>query len=385
MIGDKMEVPLYRHNLHGRDLDALAEEFKRILSGMILTTGEVGAEVESMFAGYLGVKHCALTSSWTAGCIAALMTMEIGHGDEVIVPAMTFAATASAVEAVGAKPVIVDIDASTKLMDFDAVAAAITSNTKAVMPVHLYGQMVDIAALRKVVGPDIRIIEDAAHAIESRLHGHRPGAFSDCAVFSFYQGKTMATGEGGAFVTNDSALMDRYRIVYRHGVDISGYNRHKVKHYVPHDVVHLGIKANMPDLLALLLKPQILDADATRLRRQAVADRYHAAFAGMQLEFPKVADGCEHAWWVYPIGIGSDNRDAVLTELTARGIRTQNHFTPLHEVSYYKHKYGYKDSNFPISHVWGSSAISLPIFPTLTTQEQDYVITQFKDIISLLP
>lgn len=385
MIGDKMEVPLYRHNLHGRDLDALAEEFKRILSGMILTTGEVGAEVENMFAGYLSVKHCALTSSWTAGCIAALMSMEIGHNDEVIVPAMTFAATASAVEAVGAKPVIVDIDPDTKLMDFDAVAAAITSRTKAVMPVHLYGQMVDIATLRQVVGSRIRIIEDAAHAIESRLHGHRPGAFSDCAVFSFYQGKTMATGEGGAFVTNDSALMGRYRIVYRHGVDISGYNRHKVKHYVPHDVVHLGIKANMPDLLALLLKPQILDADATRLRRQAVADRYHAAFAGMQLEFPKVADGCEHAWWVYPIGIGSDNRDAVLTELTARGIRTQNHFTPLHEVSYYKHKYGYKDSNFPISHVWGSSAISLPIFPTLTTQEQDYVITQFKDIISLLP
>lgn len=385
MIGNKMEVPLYRHNLHGRDLDALAEEFKRILSGMILTTGEVSAQVESMFASYLGVKSCALTSSWTAGCIAALMTMEISPGDEVIVPAMTFAASASAVEAVGAKPVIVDIDPSTKLVDINAVARAITPNTKAVMPVHLYGQLVDVAALRQAVGPNIKIIEDAAHAIESRLHGHRPGAFGDCAVFSFYQGKTMATGEGGAFVTNDLALMERYRIVYRHGVDISGYNRHKVKHYVPHDVVHLGIKANMPDLLAMLLKPQILDADATRSRRQAIANRYHSAFAGMPLEFPKVVDDCDHAWWVYPVGVGSANRDAVLTELTARGIRTQNHFTPLHEVSYYRNKYGYTDADYPISHAWGSSAISLPIFPTLTTQEQDYVILQFKDIISLLP
>lgn len=380
MIGDRMEVPLYRHNLHGRDLDKLADEFKRVLSGMILTTGEVGAEVEAMFSGYIGTKHCALTSSWTTGTIAALMAMEIGQGDEVIVPAMTFAATASAVEAVGAKPVIVDIDPGTKLIDITLVKKAITSKTKAVMPVHLYGQMVDIRALRAAVGPAIRIIEDSAHAIESSLGNRRPGTDSDCSVFSFYQGKTMATGEGGAFVTNDSVLFERYKIVYRHGVDISGYNRHKIKHYVPHDVVYLGIKANMPDLLALLLKPQIIDADATRARRQAIADRYDLAFNDLPIEFVKKVDDCDHSWWVYPVGV--NKRDYVLTELTNRGIRTQSHFTPLHEVSYYKKKYGYTDSDYPVSHAWGRSTVSLPIFPTMTVQEQDYVIANFRDIIS---
>ena len=381
-MNGKMDVPMYKHNLHGHDIDALGEEFKRILSGLTISTGPINKEVQQQFAAYMGADYCILTNNWTSGAIAAMLTLGIGPGDEVIVPSMTFGASANVVELVGANTRIVDIDPYTKLMDIDQCLAAVNEKTKAVMPVHLYGQMVDMKELRQRLPSHIKIIEDAAHAIESIRDGHKPGAFSDFAIFSFYAGKTMTTGEGGAMVTNQKALHDRFKIVYRHGIDLSGYQRHILQHYVPSDPTDLGIKANLPDLLAILLPPQIKVADETRTKRQRLAGIYDLAFDSIdEIEIPVRVANSEHAHWAYAIGVDPARRFDIMEEFHVRGIRTTTHFTALHETIYYKNKYGHRPEDFPVSHQWGQSTMSIPLFPTMTEEEQWYVIKNLIDIV----
>ena len=375
-----MQIPLYRHNLHGHDIEALGEEFKRLLSGMILSTGSVSEEIQDLFAGYMGANHCLLTNNWTNATIASLLTLGIGPGDEVIVPAMTFVASANAVEAVGAKPVLVDVDPHTKLMDIDKCLAAVTGKTKAVMPVHLYGQMVDVKALRAALPKGIRIIEDAAHAIESNFDGYKPGAYSDFACFSFYASKNMTTGEGGAMITNDLSLFQEYQTIYRHGIDLCGYRRHIVDKFIPAEAVTRGIKANMPDISAFLLRPQIESADATRARRESIAKRYSQELKGVSTIH--VDDRATSAWHIYPVAVESSQRHRVLEQLYERGIKTTIHFKALHMMEWYRERYGYVASDYPYAYAWGESVFSLPVFPTLTEDEQSYVIANLNEIIA---
>jgi dTDP-4-amino-4,6-dideoxygalactose transaminase len=205
-MDSQMKVPLYRHNLYGHDIDALGEEFKSLLKGMMLTTGSVCDEIQRKFASYMGVSNCLLTNNWTSAMMAALISLDIGPGDEVIIPNLTFVATANAVESVGAKPILVDVDPDTKLMDISKIGGCISAKTKAVIPVHLYGQMVDMLALKAAIPDNIIILEDAAHCIEGRRNGYGPGWHSTAAMFSFYNSKNMTTGEGGAMITNNYSL-----------------------------------------------------------------------------------------------------------------------------------------------------------------------------------
>ena len=375
-----MQIPLYRHNLHGHDIEQLGEEFKRLLSGMILSTGSVSEEIQGKFAAYMGAQHCLLTNNWTNATVAALLTLGVGPGDEVIVPAMTFVASANAVEAVGAKPVLVDIDPLTKLIDIDRCLSAITAKTKAVMPVHLYGQMVDVQKLRSVLPKHIRIVEDAAHAIESSFDGYKPGAHSDFACFSFYASKNMTTGEGGAMITNDRSLFDEYQTIYRHGIDLCGYRRHIVDKFIPAEAVTRGIKANMPDILAFLLRPQIESADATRARRESIAFRYKQELRGVDSIY--VDPRASSAWHIYPAAVDPSLRHRVLEQLYDRGIKTTIHFKALHMMEWYRERYGYEASDYPNAYAWGESVFSLPVFPTLTDEEQSYVIAALNDIIA---
>ena len=366
--------------MHGHDIEALGEEFKRLLSGMILSTGSVAEEIQDLFAGYMGANHCLLTNNWTNATIASLLTLGIGPGDEVIVPAMTFVASANAVEAVGARPVLIDVDPHTKLMDIDKCLAAVTSKTKAVMPVHLYGQMVDVKALRAALPRGIRIIEDAAHAIESSFDGYKPGAYSDFACFSFYASKNMTTGEGGAMITNDRSLFEEYQTIYRHGIDLCGYRRHIVDKFIPAEAVTKGIKANMPDILAFLLRPQIIAADETRLKREKIALRYSAELKG--LEIIGVDPKAVSAWHIYPVAVKPKDRPNVLAQLYDRGIKTTIHFKSLHMMEWYKERYKHDAEAFPNAYRWGESVFSLPVFPTLTPNEQSYIIDAVNDIIA---
>src|SRR5262249_1697026 len=184
----------YRHDLGPGDADAVA----RVLASPYLTSGEVCRRVEADLCSFFDVPHAVMVNSWTNGAVAVLLALGIGPGDEVIVPAMTFISSANVAELVGAKPVFVDVDAETLLMTPAAVKAAVTSRPRAVIPVHLYGQMCDIREMRVALAgrPDIAILEDAAHSFESSLNGELPGAHSDAAIFSFYATKNVTCGEG---------------------------------------------------------------------------------------------------------------------------------------------------------------------------------------------
>jgi dTDP-4-amino-4,6-dideoxygalactose transaminase len=376
MIG-KMNVPLYRHNLITENCDELGKTFGNMLKDMIISTGSVNKTVSDQFAKYLNTKYCLLTSSWTGGMLATLLAIGVKPDDEIIIPASTFAATANVIEVLGAKPVFVDIDADTKLLDIDLVSKKITSKTKAIIPVHLYGQMVDVKKLRDCVPLHIHIIEDSAHAIEASYLGNKPGSFSDAAVFSFYQSKNMTTGEGGAIVTNNKDLHDKIKLTYRHGIDLCGYQRHIREEFIAPDAILAGIKANLPDILAILLPPQIEKAEENIARRSEIAQRYIKEL-GELVTLPHFDPNCKHAWHIFAVGVDPTKREQILVNLYNNGIKTTVHFRALHTTKYYKEKYNFKNEDFPNAYLWGEQVFSLPIFPGLTNEEQDYVIQQVK-------
>jgi UDP-4-amino-4-deoxy-L-arabinose-oxoglutarate aminotransferase len=254
-----MKVPFYRHSL--TDFDA--SKIKDVVSSPFLTSGPICKGVEIQLTEYFSVNHAKLVNSWTNGAVATLLALDIGPGDEVIVPSMTFIATANVVELVGAKPIFIDCDPDTLLITSGHIRDAITEKTKAIIPVHMYGQMCDVKAIKDSLPNEkkIYIIEDCAHAFEAKINGDRPGKHSDAAIFSFYATKNVTCGEGGAIITNDSKIYERIIQSVLHGMSASAADRFKEGRYNHWGMEHLGTKANLPDLLACLLPDQIKNVD----------------------------------------------------------------------------------------------------------------------------
>lgn len=375
-----MKVDFYRHGLTSADGDAI----KAVLDTPFLTSGAVGRAVEAQLCEYFGTKHAALVNSWTNGAAAALLALDIGPGDEVIVPAMTFIATANVAELLGAKPVFVDVDPATLLMTPEAAAAAVTARTKAVIPVHLYGQMVDMAGLKAALAhrPDIAIIEDCAHSFESQRDGARPGAHATCAIFSFYATKNIACGEGGALITDDSDLADKFQQTRLHGMSAGAIDRFKTGGYRHWDMARLGMKANLPDLLSALLPPQIKAADERLKLREAVAQRYIAGLAQTPLRMPAAVPNAVDARHLFVVHVGAEARDAALALLAERQIGCTVNYRSVPTLTYYATKYGYTPADFPVSYAWGAGCISLPFYPDLPQDQQDYVIKVLREEIA---
>ena len=372
-----MQVDFYRHDLKPSAVEAIA----RVIASPFLTSGAVGREVEKQIADYFGARHALLVSNWTSGATAALLALGIGPGDEVIVPAMTFIATANVAELLGAKPVFVDVDPETLLLTPETIARTVTSRTKAVIPVHLYGQMVDIAAIRAALRdrPDIAIIEDCAHCFEGELAGQKPGAHSSAAIFSFYATKNVTCGEGGAIITNNSDLYQMLMQTRMHGMSAGAIDRFKTGGYRHWDMERLGIKANLPDLLAALLPPQIATVDERLPKREWVASRYERAFADFPIRMPRTLANSKHARHLFVIHVPPTIRDHVLTLLAERKIGCTVNYRSVPTLSYYSNKYGYRPEDFPVSYEWGSGAVTLPLYPSLSRDEQDYVISVIRN------
>lgn len=372
MTTTSLSVPFYRHDLTAADASSVAA----VLSTPFLTSGSVGRAVEEKIAGFFGTPGALLVNSWTNGALTTLFALGIGPGDEVIVPAMTFISSVNVVEMVGATPVFVDVDPDTLLMIPDAVRNAVTANTKAVIPVHLYGQMCDIAALRAALAdrPDIRIIEDAAHCFEGSRDGHRPAAFGDVAIFSFYATKNITCGEGGAIAVRDEALLTPLLQARLHGMTADAVDRYRNNRYRIWDMVRLGCKANLPDLLACLLPAQI-DAIEGKLKvRQQLAQAYRDAFADGPIRLPKQVPNSVSAEHLAVIHVPPAVRDDAIQALNEAGIGVAVHFRSVPSTTYYRTRYGYTDADFPVSYHWGAGVISLPLYPSLTETEQRYVI-----------
>jgi dTDP-4-amino-4,6-dideoxygalactose transaminase len=305
-----------------------------------------------------------------------LLAMDIGPGDEVIVPAMTFIATANVVELVGAKPVFIDCDPDTLLISPELIKAAITKNTKAVIPVHMYGQMCDVKAIKDILPKDqkISIIEDCAHTFEAKFNGERPGKYSDVSIFSFYATKNVTCGEGGAIITNDEKLFERIQQSILHGMSAGAADRFKAGQYKHWGMEHLGTKANLPDLLACLLPEQIKTIDKRLVVREELAQVYEKELLGSKITFVKKLPNIVHSRHLFPIHVTKGARDEILKILGENGIGTTVNYRAVHTMDYYKSKYKLTQSHFPISENWGSGTISIPLFPGMKNQEQIHIV-----------
>jgi UDP-4-amino-4-deoxy-L-arabinose-oxoglutarate aminotransferase len=367
-----MQVPFYRHSLAPENSKYVAQ----VLETPFLTSGPIGKEVEAQLSEYFGVKHAKLVNSWTNGAVATLLALDIGPGDEVIVPAMTFIATANVVELVGAKPVFIDCDPDTLLVTPELIKAAITKNTKAVIPVHMYGQMCDIKAIKEILpkGQKILIIEDCAHTFEAKFNGERPGKYSDVAIFSFYATKNVTCGEGGAIITNDEKLFERIQQSILHGMSAGAADRFKAGQYRHWGMDHLGTKANLPDLLACFLPEQIKTIDERLKIREEIAHKYEEAFFGSNIKIPSVYSGALHSRHLFPIFVGALNRDKALNILGETGVGATVNYRSVPSMKFYKEKYNLEDGNFLNSTYWGEGTLTIPLFPGITKTEQEYVI-----------
>lgn len=365
-----MKVEFYRHNLGEEEIASVVDTLK----GVFLTTGPKTKQFEQEFASYLDVKRVLGVTSWTNGAFLVLKAWGVGPGDEVIVPAMTFVSTANVVCHCGATPVFVDSDPTTGNLDLDHLEQKITARTKAIIPVHLYGHMVDMRKLRAVADRHgLKILEDAAHCVEGMRDGCRPGNLGDAACFSFYATKNLACGEGGAIATNDENLAEKLLLYRLHGMSKSAADRYHAK-YQHWDMELLGYKANMFDIQAALLLPQLPRLAGLRDRREAICQRYAHAFESECIAFPQVLPGAVSARHIFTIWAPPGRRDVMLERLQALGIGVAVNFRAIHLLAYYRETWGCKPGDLPVAEKIGDRTLTLPMYPQLTDAEVDYVI-----------
>ena len=366
-----MKVEFYRHALGREELDAVANT----LGTIFLTTADKNREFEQLFAEYLGVSDVVTVSSCTAALHLALVALGISEGHEVITTPMSFIATANAILMAGATPVFVDIDARTGLIDLDLVESAITDRTKAIIPVHLYGQMVDMRRLRRMADlHEFAIVEDAAHAIEARRDGVRPGQLGDAACFSFYATKNITCGEGGAIATNRVDLAEAVRLLRSHGMTKSAAARYTGR-YQHWDMEHLGWKYNLTNFQAAMLIPQLARIETLWQQREQIAQRYEAAFADAGIEFPRVLPGDNKSGrHLFTIWIDAERRDDTLCRLQDDGIGVAVNYRSIPSMLFYRRRYAYEPGRFPIAERIGRRTITLPLYPSLSDAALEYVI-----------
>lgn len=367
----KRRIAFYRHDLGKPELDLVAE----VLSGEILTTGEYVARFESKFAEFLGRRHALAVTSCTGGLHVSLMALGIGEGDEVVTTPMTFIASATAILEAGARPVFVDVESDTGNMDVKKVEAAITPRTKAILPVHLYGLMCDMRALRAIADRHgLKIVEDAAHCVEGKRDGVGPGELGDAACFSFYATKNLTCGEGGAIATDDRVLYDRMRLLHLHGMTKTAYDRSR-EGYSHWDMVELGWKYNMSNIEAALLLPQFSRLESKLVQRAELAVRYDELLAEVfGVTRPGRRDGTQHAWHVYAVRVAADKRDRLIEALKADEIGCVVNYRAIHLLEYFRERYGYQPGDFPVAERIGDGTISLPFYPGMPLADVDYVV-----------
>ena len=343
---------------------------------------------EAAFAEYLGAKHALALNSCTAALHVALLSAGIGEGDEVITTPMTFASTANTILHCGATPVFADIDYRTGCIDPEQVKAKITPRTKAIVPVHYSGQVCDLDPLYALADQyNLFISEDAAHALWSRYKGRLIGSrLHGAACYSFYATKNLTTGEGGMLVTNDDELDAKARIWAGQGMSKNAWNRYAKGGSWRYDICEPGFKYNMFDIQAALGLKQLEHLEDMQHKRLRIAARYQEAFGKCDaLDPPFVPDYTTHCWHLYVLRIVPEqltiDRDRFIEELNARNVGTSVHFIPVTQMSYYQNRYGFKPGDFPNTDKHFDRIISLPLYPTMTDDDAQYVVDAVLDIV----
>lgn len=369
--------------------EEISEVVDTLRSGWI-TTGPKVKKFEENFKQYFGAEdiECIAINSATAGLHLALEAFGIGQGDEVITTTLTFTATAEVVRYLGADVKLVDVDPVTLNIDVAAIRNAINSNTKAIIPVHYSGlacQMDTIISLAKEF--NLRVIEDAAHALPTTFHTRMIGTLdTDATIFSFYANKTMTTGEGGIVVTRNKQAAARMRIMRLHGIDRDAFDRYVSK--VPawyYEVVAPGYKYNMTDIAASIGIHQLSKLDIFWEKRDFLAKRYLKELSELPLILPSVAAGNErHAWHLFVIRLNNKakiSRDEVISKLSGYGIGTSVHYVPLHRQPYWKERYKLTNDMYPMADQAYNTMLSLPLFSAMSESDQTRVINALHEIL----
>lgn len=374
-----MNVPFYRHDLGEEEIAAISQACR----GLILTTGAYARQAEEAVAGYLGLPQAVALDSCTAALHLALLALGVGPGDEVITTPMTFVATANAVVMAGATPVFVDVEPETGNLDAALVEAAITPRTKVILPVHLYGLLCDMRALRAIADRHgLAIVEDAAHCLEGRRDGVGTGELGDCACLSFYATKNICAGEGGMLVSRREDLARRVRLLSCHGIDRTAFDRYG-KAYAHWDMPVMGWKYNLDNLRASLIPSQMRRIGANLAKREAVCRRYETELAGLPgLRLPRTDLAEVPARHLQTVWVAPSLRDEVLLELGRRQVGVAVNYRAVHLLSFYREKYGFAPGAFPVAEAIGDSTVTLPLYPGLTEAEQTYVIAQLGETLA---
>ncbi len=371
-------VPFFMHDLGQAELDSIAQ----VLKGTILTTGETVLQFEKRFADLLGVSHAIGVTSCTGALHMSLLALDIGPGDEVITTPLTFIATSTAILEVGAKPVFVDVEPDTGNLDASKIESAITKHTRAIIPVHLYGQMCDMRSIKEIANKyGLYIIEDSAHCINGERDGICPGQLSDTACFSFYATKNLTCGEGGAVITKNNVLADKLRLLRLHGMTKTAADRQRegYKHW---DMVMLGWKYNMDNIQAALLLPQMDRIESNLKKRNELAAYYEEKLANIRtLTRPQTLSGVRHAWHLFPVWVDGSRRDLIIDGLQELGIGVVVNYRAIHLLSYFREKFGFRGGNFPIAEHIGDVTLSLPFYPGLSKYQVDIVVGALRTVL----
>jgi len=356
-------IPFYKHNLNKNK-----NYLSKTLHSSYLTSGPVCQKIENMLATNFKKNYCILTNSWTNGLISILMALNIRPKDEVIIPACTFVACANVIEMIGAKVVFSDIDPNTKLMDINDCLKKITKKTKAIMPVHLYGNLFQTKKLKKKIRKNILIIEDSAHAFCGEYNNVTLGKYSDFTVFSFYATKSITCGEGGAIITNHKDYAYKIRSIANNGMTKPAFKRFENNKYIPWDVFNYGFKANLSDINASILEDQIKNYNKTAKIKKKIFYQFKKQLSHIhQISFPTEIKNKLRDFYLFPIGVNKKYRNKLIEYLLKKKIFVTVNFKSITELSYYKKKY--KVSNCKVSKKWGEEQISLPFHIKITKKE----------------
>jgi perosamine synthetase len=351
-----------------------------------LTHGPKVAAFEKAFAARHGVPHAVAVTSATTGLHVALSALGIGPGDEVIVPAFTWISTANCVVYCGATPVFADVERKTFNLDIADVARRVTSRTKAIIAVHLFGLCVDTDALRAILPPSVDIVEDAACAAGGAFGNRSAGSLGRVAVFSFHPRKSITTGEGGMITTADTALADRVRILRNHGASVSEQERHNsARPYILPDFDHLGFNYRMTDLQGAVGLVQLNKLDRLIDERSRWAAFYRRELAKLEwLDLPAEPDHGRHAWQAFVSYVRSDKapqpRDRIMDLLQDRGIATRPGTHAVHMLGYYRSRFGLKPDDFPVARDCSSQSMAIPLHNRMTEDDYRYVVDAIREI-----
>ncbi len=388
--------------------DEEIEAVTKVLRSGWIGTGPQARLFEEEFARYVGAEHAVSVNSCTAGLFLSLKVLDIGPGDEVLLPPLTFGATANVIEHVGARPVFVDIDPVTLNLDPALIPGAITERTRAIMPVHFGGLPCDQQSIMDIAERyNLAVIEDAAHAVGARYNGKMVGSSlqrlqapagssgmpnsRSCSLtcFSFYANKNLTTAEGGMVTTDDSGLAEMLEIYSLHGLSRNAWQRYASRTLMLSDVILPGYKFNMPDLAAALGLVQLRKQEAWLEQRERYALNYDAAFDGLPVRRqPRPTDHTSnrHALHIYALilepGAFRVHRNDIINALLAENIGAALHYRALHTHPFYKDKYGYHSEDFPHAFEVGEHILSLPLTPGMDDQDVKDVVRAVSKVLS---